>query len=65
MGEVRILMSVAQAAEALSISRAHLYNLLARHEIPSIRVGKARRIPSDALRAWVDGQLATQNPPAA
>lgn len=42
-------------AEILGISRAHTFNLIRRGAIPSLKLGKSRRIPLgeavDALRA--------------
>jgi len=42
-----------EAAEALSISRSHLYDLIVRKRIFSVKVGGARRIPLQALQAYV------------
>lgn len=46
--------SPAEAAKALGISRAHLYNLLAAGALPSVKVGRSRRIRAEALRAYLD-----------
>ena len=42
-----------QAAEYLSLSEAEIYKLLGRHEIPSWKHGKCRRISKSALDAWI------------
>ena len=56
----RLLVRPEEAAEVLGISRARLYELLAAGVIPSIRVGRSRRVPADALRAWVASERAAQ-----
>lgn len=53
----RLLLRPAEAAEAIGVGRSKLYELVASGELPSIRVGASVRIPVDALRAWIDGQL--------
>lgn len=45
----RYAYSPAEAAEALGISRATIYNLLARGEIKSTTIGRSRRIPCTEL----------------
>jgi excisionase family DNA binding protein len=42
----------------LSIDRSTLYDLLMNGEIPSIKIGRARRIPVKALESWVADQTA-------
>ena len=53
----RLLLTPAEAAKALGISRASLYPLLMRKEIPSIRVGGLRRVPIAALQRYIDELL--------
>jgi excisionase family DNA binding protein len=50
----RILLSVEAAAEQLSYSRTRVYALLKTGEIESVKVGRLRRIPADALAAYVN-----------
>lgn len=52
----RLLLTVVEAARRLGISRSLLYELIARDEIQSIRVGRLRRIPVEALTKYVDQQ---------
>ena len=52
--ESRILLTVEQAADMLSISRAHLYQILGRGEIPSVFIGRTRRIRTDAVQRFID-----------
>jgi excisionase family DNA binding protein len=50
----RILLRPAEAAEALGVSRSRIYELLAAGDLPSVRLGQCIRVPSDALRRWVE-----------
>ena len=43
------LLTVAEAAEDLGTATSRLYALVARHAIPSVRIGRAIRILQDAL----------------
>jgi excisionase family DNA binding protein len=43
------LMTVTQAAERLGTSTSELYELVARRAVPSVRIGRAIRIPQDDL----------------
>lgn len=49
----RLLYTPEQAAHALGIGRSTLYVLLADGSIPSVRIGRRRRIPVDGLRRYV------------
>ncbi|HEX2039161.1 MAG TPA: excisionase family DNA-binding protein [Acidimicrobiales bacterium] len=42
-----------KAAEALAIGRTKLYELMAEGAIASVRIGSARRVPTDGLRDFV------------
>ena len=52
----RLVMSVSEAAEALGISRTLAYDLVARHEIPSLRLGGRIVIPRAPLERLLDGE---------
>ena len=54
----KLLLTPQEAADALSINRSTLYALLMREEIPSIQIGRARRIPVYVLEEWIAGKLA-------
>ena len=47
----RLVYSVAEAAQLLDISRAFAYELVARGELPVIRLGRRRLVPKVALIA--------------
>jgi excisionase family DNA binding protein len=47
------LLTVVEAARVLGISRSKLYELLADGEIPSVRIGRSRRITMSALEEFI------------
>jgi excisionase family DNA binding protein len=49
----RLALRPEEAAAALGISRAKVYQLLASGEIPSFKLGGNRRVHPDALSAYV------------
>ena len=53
------LLTVVDAAEHLRISRSKLYELLADGEIPSVRIGRTRRIAMSALAEFVASHAET------
>ncbi len=54
------LLTVAESATYLGISRSLLYSYVLRGEIPSIKIGRARRIPVTALDEFIARELADQ-----
>lgn len=56
------LEKVSDSARFLGVSRAHIYKLLQRGLLPSVKIGKSRRIPIRAVRKLASDQLAA--PPA-
>ena len=50
----KLLLTPEEAAEALNISRSMLYDLIRLRAIKSVKIGKARRIPAEAMRQYVD-----------
>ena len=53
----RELLRVSEAAERLSLSRSHAYAMVAAGVLPTVRIGRAVRVPARALSAWVDAQV--------
>ena len=49
----RLLLTVEEAAERLGIGRTLMYSLVASSQVESVRIGRLRRIPDDALRDFV------------
>jgi excisionase family DNA binding protein len=48
-----VVVESQEAAECLGVSRSQLYELMRRHEVVSILIGRSRRIPAAALREYV------------
>jgi excisionase family DNA binding protein len=55
---LKLLVTVVEAAEALGIGRTAMYDLLLAGELPSVKIGRARRIPVQALETFVARRLA-------
>lgn len=49
-----MLYTPAEAAKVLSIGRSTLYSLMDSGDLPSIKVGRCRRIRHDQLIAFLD-----------
>lgn len=47
--EPRVLLTVEEAAERLSLGRTTVFQLLKAGRLQSVRVGRLRRIPAEAL----------------
>lgn len=56
----KVLYKPTEVAEAIGVSRARAYDLIARGVIPSIRLGASIRVPVVQLREWVNNQVAAQ-----
>jgi excisionase family DNA binding protein len=52
----RLLLRVEEAAELVSLSRAKFAKLIADGTVPSLKIGRCRRIHVDALRTWLAEQ---------
>jgi excisionase family DNA binding protein len=48
-----LLLRVAEAAKLLGVGETLLYELIGRGVLPSIRLGRAVRVPRAALAKWV------------
>ena len=55
--ESKVLLSVDEAAVALSLGRSDIYDLIMRKELASIKVGRTRRVPVVALHQYVNRRL--------
>ena len=58
MKEGQLLLRPAEAADAIGVSRARAYELIAAGTIPSIKIGSSIRVPVIALQAWISQRLA-------
>lgn len=57
-----LLLTVPEAARACKISRGLAYDLIARGELPHVRLGRVIRVPRLGLEAWIDREAGL--PPA-
>jgi excisionase family DNA binding protein len=48
----RILLTPMEAADALHIGRTKVYDMIRNGELASIKIGKLRRVPVDAVREY-------------
>jgi excisionase family DNA binding protein len=53
MDTPQLLYSPEEGARALGLSRSRIFVLLSRGEIESVQIGRARRIPAEALEQYV------------
>lgn len=49
----KLLLTVAECAEMLGVSRNKMFQLLARKELPSVKIERCRRVPVAALAEFV------------
>ena len=61
----RMLLTVEEAAERLSISRAQMWRLISRGDIASLHVGRLRRIEPEALSDYISRMRDHDHPPVA
>ena len=54
--ELPLLLTVEELARTLRISRTMAYELVNRANFPAVRIGRAIRVPRDALLRWLEAQ---------
>jgi excisionase family DNA binding protein len=59
-GPGQLLYSVEEAADLLGIGRTFMFHLLATGEIDSLKIGRRRKIPRDALDGYIERLRAVQ-----
>jgi len=52
----KLLLKPSEVGQILGIGRSLVYELIARKEIPSIRLGRCIRVPSESLQRWLKDQ---------
>jgi excisionase family DNA binding protein len=52
---VRLVLTVEEAADRLGIGRTLMYALITAGEVESVRIGRLRRVPANALENYVKG----------
>jgi excisionase family DNA binding protein len=51
------LLTVEQAAKLLGIGRSHIYQLISKGQLETVRLGRCRRIRPEAVEALVHGLI--------
>lgn len=54
------LLTILQCAERLNVPRSAVYLLVMSKQLSSIKIGRLRRVPAEAIRAFIAQQLAEQ-----
>jgi excisionase family DNA binding protein len=60
MWHTRAVLTPAEAARVLRMSRSKTYAMIRSGELPAIHIGRAVRVPVRALEAWIDEQAARE-----
>lgn len=50
---LRLLLTVEEAADALHIGRSKVFDLIRCGELDSVKIGRLRRVPADAVHAFM------------
>lgn len=53
MSEQPLLLRPDEVAKELALSTSKVYQMLAAHELPAIRIGAAVRVPREDLKEWI------------
>lgn len=56
----RLLLRPSEVFVVLGVSRAKGYSMLASGELPSIRIGRAIRVPLTDVQKWIEQQKVKQ-----
>lgn len=59
----RLLLTVEEAADRLGIGRSFMFELIRQGQVTSIRVGRLRRVPLEALTEYVAAMRRRAQPP--
>lgn len=51
------LLTVPQVMARLNVGRSTVYDLIRSRRLPSLTIGRARRVPSSAIRDFIRHQL--------
>lgn len=57
-GSERLLLRVGEAAEALGVSRSHMYELIQAGRVPVVHLGASVRVPRAWLTRFVENETA-------
>ena len=53
----QVLLKAEQAAALLGLGRSQVYRMAADGLLPTVRLGRAVRIPAAALRVWIEERI--------
>ncbi|MER8113887.1 helix-turn-helix domain-containing protein [Streptomyces sp. NPDC094031] len=51
------LLTVREVTAALKIGRTKVYDLIRTNELPSLTIGRSRRIPAEAVRTYLASRM--------
>jgi excisionase family DNA binding protein len=54
MNAEKLLHSPEETAEMLGVGRSQVFELIARNEIESFKIGRLRKVPRDAIDAYIE-----------
>jgi excisionase family DNA binding protein len=54
----KLLLTVREAADALSVSRSRVYELIYAGQLDSVKIGRSRRVSLPSVRCLADGPSA-------
>ena len=58
----KLLLSPEESADALGVCRSRVYHLMRTGELVSVKIGRSRRVPTLALRDYVEALAARSVP---
>ena len=61
--ELPLMLSVAEVAAVLDISRAGAYELARSNSFPALKIGSRIVVPKDKFLAWIDANSGSNNAP--
>ena len=50
----RELLTAEEVSKVLGVSRWKVFEMMTRHELPVVRLGRLKRVPRAALARWMD-----------
>lgn len=59
MQDLQVLLTPVESARMLAIGRSKFYEMLRAGVVPSVKIGRSRRVRVDALLEYVDSLLPT------
>lgn len=53
----KLLLRVNETAKLIGLGKSKTYDLIAKGELPAVRIGKCVRVHAEKLHEWVNAQL--------